>query len=65
MQKAIIIELDSEKMNFAPHKILNDYLNQGWSVINLAPFGSATSSGGYTDKHQFVAAILVIIEKKD
>ena len=64
MQKAIIVEKLGKETNIDPTYILNNYLEEGWRVINCCAMPSSMSICG---TQPFVAEsnpiCLVIIEK--
>lgn len=66
MQKAIIIQKNTDEGPFdLDASELNAYLEQGWRVIHLAPFGCAVAVGGDNSARLQNSAALVIIEKGD
>ena len=68
MQKAIIIQDSSGKTHAEKMSLsavgLNKYLDDGWKVLQMTPFGCSTSCDGREIGYvSSIAAILVIIEK--
>lgn len=69
MQKAIIVQASGKgSMGTADYalsaKELNSWLEKGWKVTHLAPFGTAASEGGQSHAGVTFSAVLVIIENE-